>query len=224
MDSHAPGAVGLMKTLIKVAIALVAVGVFTVLIVRSARSTRAEPINIDRRDLTGWSLTLTPDDRQLGALLSITPPEEFLPPLSRELFARIGESLHYPPGAMPVVLRSEFERSMAGTLTPEPLLTAAREAGLEGATFQPRCMARRRLSEPGRVRAVYFLLFDFPLFTQFRDQVAQQLRAAGRDASLFDPAALSPIVIAADLEGSFSGWLPLQADPEVDCFAPILVE
>jgi hypothetical protein len=213
-----------MKTLLKVAIGLVALGVFVVLIVRTAQSTRAEPITIERQDLMGWRLALTPDDGQLGSLLSITPPGEFLPPLSRELFARIGESLHYPPGAMPVVLRSEFERSMAGTLTPEGLLAAAREAGLEGAMFQPRCMARRRISEPGRVRTVYFLLFDFPEFRRFRDQVGQQLRAAARDASLFDPAALSPVVIAADLEGNFSGWLPLQADPEADCFAPILVE
>lgn len=213
-----------MKILLKVAIALVAVGVFGVLIVRSARSTRAEPFTIEREDLTGWTLTLTPDADQLGSFLSITAGAELMPPLSRELFARMGESLHYPPAAMPVVLRSEFERAMAGALTPEALLTAAREAGLESAMFQPRCMARRRISEPGGVRGVYFLLFDLPVFTQFREQVAQRLRAAGRDASLFDPAALSPVVIAADLDGSFSRWLPLRADPEVDCFAPVAVE
>jgi len=67
-------------------------------------------------------------------------------------------------------------------------------------------------------------VFDLPPFTQFRAQVAQRLQAAGRDASLFDPAALSPVVIAADLDGSFSRWLPLRADPEVDCFAPVAVE
>jgi hypothetical protein len=105
----------------------------------------------------------------------------------------------------------------------EALLAAAREAGLESAMFQPRCMARRRISEPGRVQGVYFLLFDLPLFAHFREQVAERLRAAGRDVSLFDPAALSPVVIAADLDGSFSRWLPLRADPEVDCFAPVVV-
>ena len=213
-----------MKILLKVALALVVVAVFAMLIVRSARSTLAEPFTIERQKLTGWVLTLTSDADQLGSLLSITATAEFLPPLSRELFARMGESLHYPPAAMPVVLRSEFERAMAGALTPEALLTAAHEAGLESAMFQPRCMARRRISEPGRTRDVYFLLFDFPLFTRFREQVAQRLRAAGRDASLFDPAALSPVVIAADLDGSFSRWLPLRADPEVDCFAPVAVE
>jgi hypothetical protein len=50
------------------------------------------------------------------------------------------------------------------------------------------------------------------------------LRAAGRDASLFDPSALSPVVMAADLDGSFAGWLPLRADPEADCFAPVVLK
>jgi hypothetical protein len=212
-----------MKTVLKVTMALAAVGVFAVLFVRSLQSSRAEPFTIARQDLTGWTLTLSSDVDQLDSLLSITPKASLTPPLSRELFARVGESLHYPPAAMPIVLRSEFQRAMAGALTPEVLLTAARDAGLESAVFQPRCMAGRRVSAPGSVRGVYFLLFDLPLFTQFREQVAQRLRAAGRDPSLFDPAALSPVLIAADLDGTFSRWLPLRADPAVDCFAPVVV-
>ena len=187
------GTAPVMKTLLKVMIALVAVAVLAVLFVRSARSTRAQPFTIARQHLAGWTLTLAPDADPLGSSLSITPKAELMPPLARDLFARMGESLHYPPPAMPVVLRSEFQRAIAGVLTPEALLDAAREAGLESATFQPRCMARRRISAPGVVRGVYFLLFDLPQFTQFREQVAQRLRAAGRDASLFDPAALSPV-------------------------------
>ena len=213
-----------MKTLLKVLIALAAVAVLAVLLVRSAQSTGAQAFTIPPQHLTGWTLTLAPDADPLGAALSITPKAELMRPLANDLFARMAESLHYPPPAMPVVLRSEFERAIAGVLTPEALLDAAREAGLESATFQPRCMARKRTSAPGVVRGVYFLLFDLPQFTQFREQVAQQLRAAGRDVSLFDPAALSPVVIAADLDGSFSGWLPLRADPDVDCFATVVVE
>ena len=60
----------LMKTLLKVMIALVAVGVLAVLFVRSARSTRAEPFTIARQHLTGWTLTLAPDADPLGSLLS----------------------------------------------------------------------------------------------------------------------------------------------------------
>jgi hypothetical protein len=35
---------------------------------------------------------------------------------------------------------------------------------------------------------------------------------------------LSPVLIAADLDGTFSRWLPLRADPAVDCFAPLVVQ
>src|SRR4029453_16033006 len=120
---------------------------------------------------------------------------ELMPPLARDLFARMGETLHYPPPAMPVVLRSEFQRAIAGVLAPEALLDAAREAGLESATFQPRCMALRRISAPGVLRGVYFLLFDLPQFTQFREQVAQRLRAPGGAPPFFHPGACSPVVV-----------------------------
>jgi len=213
-----------MKTLLKAIVALVALSVLAVLFVRSARSSRAEPFTITRQDLTGWTLTLAPEADPLDSLLSITPNASLMPPLASELFARMGESLNYPPPAIPVVLRSEFEHAMAGAITPEALLDGARAIGLESAMFEPRCMARRRISSPGVVRGVYFIVFDVPLFIQFREQVAQQLRAAGRDSSLFDPAALSPVMIAADLDGSASSWLPLRVDPEADCFAPMVVE
>jgi hypothetical protein len=214
----------LMKTLLKVAVALAALAVLAVLFVLSARSMDAQPFTVDRPDLSGWTLTLAPADDPLGSLLSLTPTVGLMRPLTRDLFARMGESLHYPPAAMPVVLRSEFERAMAGVVTPDGLLDAARAAGLESAAFHPRCMARRRISAPGIVRGVYFLLFDLPQFVSFREQVAQQLRAAGRADSPFDPASLSPVVIAADLDGSAGRWLPLRADPDVDCFAPVVVE
>jgi hypothetical protein len=213
-----------VKTLLKVMLALLAVAVLAVLVVRSARSTGAQPFTIPQEHLSGWTLTLAPEADPLGATLSLTPQVELTPPLARELFARMGETLHYPPPAMPVVLRSEFQRAMAGVLTPEALLAAAREAGLESATFQPRCMARQRISAPGIVRGVYFLLFDLPQFTQFREQLTERLRAAGGDVSLFDPTAMSPVLMTAGLDGNHSGWLPLRADPEVDCFAPVIVQ
>jgi hypothetical protein len=214
----------LMKTLLKVTIALVAVAVLAALFIRSARSTSAQPFTIARPHLAGWTLSLAPEANALDSLLWITPKAELMAPLGRELFARTGQSLHYPSPAMPVVLRSEFQRAIAGVLAPATLLEAARQAGLESASFQPRCMARRRISAPGLLRGVYFLLFDLPQFVQFRQQVRQRLGDAGGDGSLFDPSALSPVVIAAALDGSFSGWMPLRADPEVDCFAPIVVE
>ncbi len=213
-----------MKTLVKIAVAILVLGVVAVLFVRSARSARAEPFTIAREDLSGWTLALAPDAGQGEVLLSLVPNAGLVPPLSSELFARMGESLSYPPAAMPVVLRTEFQQAMVGVLAPEALLTAARNAGLESALVTPRCMARRRISAPGVVRGVYFLVFDEPRFVAFREQIAGLLTMAGRDPSLFDPAALSPVVIAAELDGRIGGWLPLRAEPDVDCFAPVVVE
>lgn len=212
-----------MKTLLKVTFALVAIGVLGWLFVRSARSTSAEPFTVPRAHLGGWTLSLAPAGDPLGALISLTPRPELLPPLSRELFSRMGESLHYPPGAMPLVLRSEFDRAIQGVMTPDALLDLARNAGLESVTFQARCMARRRESSPGVIRGVYFLVFDLPQFAQFREQLAQRIQATGGSSALFDPAALSPVVIAADLDGNTAHWMPLRV-VETDCFAPITVE
>jgi hypothetical protein len=213
-----------MKILLKVIVGLLALAALGFVLVRSIRSTGAQPFLMEPQHLSGWTLTVSPDADPLGAVLSITPPMELMPPLTRALFARMGETLYYPPPAIPLVLRGEFQRAMAGVLTPAGLLDAARETGLESATFQPRCMAHRRISSPGGVRGVYFLLFDQPEFTRFRALVAQRLQAAGGDTSLFDPAALSPVLLTADLEGRFSSWLPLRADPDADCFAPVVVE
>ena len=214
----------LVKILLKILIALVAVAVLAVLFVRSARSAGSQPFTVARQDLSDWRLTLAPADDPLGSLLSITPKVELMRPVARDLFARMGETLHYPPAAMPVVLRGEFDRAMAGVLTPEGVLDAARASGIESATFQPRCMARQRVSAPGVVRGVYFLLFDLPQLTRFREQLAQQVRAAGGDVSSFDPAALSPVLLAATLDGNHRSWLPLRSDPDADCFAPVVVE
>jgi hypothetical protein len=211
-----------MKILLRIVVAVVAIGVLGFLFVRSARSTGAEPFAIPRAHLTGWTLALSPANEPLGALLSLTPRPELLPPLSRELFARMGESLHYPVGGMPLVLRSEFDL-VRGVIAPEAILDLAKNAGLESAPIQPRCMARRRESSPGVLRGVYFLVFDLPQFTEFRQQLAQRVQSAGGSASLFDPAALSPVVIAAALDGEMAHWMPLRVT-EADCFAPITVE
>src|SRR5215203_1027103 len=192
------------------------------LFVRSVRSTSAQPFSIDRANLGGWTLALAPADDPLGALLTLTPNTALMPPLSRELFARMGESLHYPPAAMPVVLRGEFDSAIAGTTTPDALLDLAQQAGLENATIQPQCMARRRDSAPGVVRGIYFLVFDVPQFGQFREQVAARIGGGGAN-SLFDPAALSPVVVAASLDGDTARWLPLRVT-ESDCFAPVVIE
>jgi hypothetical protein len=211
--------------LIKVAVGLVALGGLGVLFVRSARNVQAEPYEVARGRLAKWTLAIEPGSSASGILLALRPQAELASALFSQVFTRSGESLSGPvPAAMPLVLQSEFDRAIAGTLTPDALLAAARAAGLEPATFQLRCMAQRRVSQPGLTRQVFFLRFDWPAFDEFRRDVARRLRDAGGHASAFEPAALSPVLIIAATDASFSTWLPLNADPAVDdCLAPIAV-
>ncbi len=211
--------------LIKTAVAVVALGVLGVLFVRSARSVRAEPYEVARDRLARWTLAIEPAPNATGVLLSLQPQRELASALFNQVFARSGESLNSPtPAAMPLVLQSEVDSRAPGTLAPEALLAAARAAGLESATFEPRCMAQRRVSQPGVTRQVYFVLFEWPAFDEFRRQLSRQLRDAGGKASAFDAAALSPVLIVAASDAAFSRWLPLRADADEDCFAPIAVK
>jgi hypothetical protein len=212
------------SALIKVAVGLVALGVVGVLFVRSARSVRAEPFKVSRDHLSGWTLEIDPESSESGVLLALRPPRALAASLFNEVFARTGESLSGPvPPAMPLVLQREVDPRTAGILRPEALLELARSAGLESAPLEPRCMAHRRVSAPGITRQLYFVLFELPAFDTFRRQVAQRLRDGG-STSTFDPAAQSPVLIVAATDAAFSSWLPVRADAEKECFAPISVE
>lgn len=211
--------------LVKILIWLAALAVLATLFLRSAQSAREAPFTVDRGALTPWTLVVEDGRDSLGSWLSLRPPPDLAGPLGRQIFARGGESVNYPnPPAVPLILRSEFDRAFAGTLTAEDVLTIARTARLESAPLEPRCMARRRTSVPGATRGIYFLLFESPAFDQFRLQVSDALQRAGGNGALFDPAALSPVLIVAGLDGNFDRWLPLRADADVDCLAPIEVD
>jgi hypothetical protein len=129
------------------------------------------------------------------------------------------ESLSAPsaPG-IPLLLDGEL-RAFAGRLTADELLAAAQSAGLASAPIAPRCLGYRRLSERRGVQQLYFLLFDAPAVSRFREQLAARLPAGAN----FDPGALSPVLLIAVAQSSFSRWLPLRADPRTDCLAPIVI-
>jgi hypothetical protein len=211
------------RLLLKIVIALVALGGLGWLFVRSAQNVRSEPYEIARGRLAGWTLAIDASPNASGVLLGLQPDKETAATLFSQVFSRTGESLSGPvPAAMPLVLQSEFDRGRAGTLAPGPLLASARAAGLESSAFEPRCMAHRRVSEPGITRQVYFIRFDWPAFAGFRTQVAQAMRAAGGTG--LDPAALSPLMIVAATDGAFSRWLPLTAETADDCLAPMAIK
>lgn len=207
---------------IKVAAGLVVLGALGVLFVRSAQNVTSEPYEVRRDRLTGWTLELNASPAASGAVLALRPQRELEAALFSQVFTRSGESMSGPaPAEMPLVLQSEFERAVAGTLTPEALLAVARVTGLEASAIQPRCMAHRRVSEPGINRQVFFLRFDLPAFAEFRRHVAQQVRGTSGHAAAFDPDGLSPIMIVAASDGAFSRWLPLRPEAVDDCLAPI---
>lgn len=209
-----------MKNAVKVAVGLAVIAIVAVLFIRSVRSTRAEPFVVPRASLTGWTLVTQPSDDPLRAWLAMSPSTQVAASLGREIFARGGESVNYPtPALVPLLLQSEFDRAFAGEVAPEAILSLAREAGLESMVWQPRCMGYRRRSEPGLTRGLYFLLFEATTFDRFRQQLAGLLQGSARN--MFDPVALSPVLIVAGLDGDFGRWMPLRADQEVDCLAPV---
>lgn len=211
------------RVLIKTVIIVAVLGVAGYLFVRSANDVRSEPYELARARLSGWTLASDPSPNSSGVLLGLQPDKQTAAMLFSQVFTRTGESLSGPvPAWVPLVLQSEFDRAKAGTLTPEALLASARAAGLETSALVPRCMAHRRISGPGVLRQVYFVRFDWPAFTGFRHQAAEQMRAAG--GAGFDPAALTPLLIVAATDAAFGRWLPLTAESADDCLAPMVLK
>ncbi len=208
------------RGLIKLAVGLAALGVLGVLFVRSAQSTRAEPYSIPSGRLSHWTLAVDDAPASSRTLISLRPPAELMPTLFNQVFARSGETMSSPvPAALPLVLQSDIDPP--GAISPEALQALARDAGLEAATIRPRCMAHRRVSEPGLTRQVYFLRLEVPGFEEFRRQLTQKLASAG--ARPMSPAALTPVMIVGATDASFSRWLPLTPEADDDCIAPVAV-
>lgn len=196
--------------LVKIAVGLGVVAVFGFLFIRSLHDARTAAYTAERKHLRSWTLVLEPASRPNEPLLALRPPPELAAALFRQVFARAMESLNAPIApAVPVVLRGEFDRVLGGRLTQEALAAAARDWELETAAITPRCIVHRRVSEPGVTRQVFFVLFDAPSISRFRQQLG------------LDPAALSPVLFIAGAGTDFSSWLPQHVNAEADCLAPI---
>jgi hypothetical protein len=202
------------KLLIKLVVAIAAIGGLGFLLTWSARTTGAIPYTIERESLRNWTLALNRPSGPNEPVLVLQPSADLSSGLFNQIFKRAMESMSIPksPG-IPLVLQSELD--LGGRVSVETLVAAAREAGLDSTPLQPRCVGRRRVSEPGSTRQLYFVLFDAPAFSRFRDRLATML------GSSFDPAAQSPVLMVAVAESNLSHWLPLRADPQKDCVAPI---
>ncbi|MBA3884939.1 MAG: hypothetical protein H0X67_04295 [Acidobacteria bacterium] len=206
------------SALLKIVIALVVVAVLGYLFIHSLETTRSEPYLVERAHLGKWTLVLEPAQDPNAPLLSVRTSIELVASLFRQLFHRAMESMNTPPStSVPIVLLGEFERGLAGRMTPDDLLTLALEAGLESASHEPRCLAHLRISEPGLTRQAYFAVMDSPAIVSFREQLA-----AGAAGS-FDAGALTPIMFVGASDPAFHRWLPIQAE-EGNCLSPIEVK
>jgi hypothetical protein len=200
---------------LRVAIALVAIAVFGYLFMYSLETTRSEPYTAARAHLGKWTLVLEPAAGPNAPLLSARTGPELVARLFHQLFERANESMSSPAtSSIPIVLHLEFNRGLAARMTPVALLAAARAAGLESATHEPRCMAYRRFSEPGMTRQIYFAVVESPAIVAFRQQLARTADGA------LDAAALTPVMFVGASDAVFDRWLPIRAE-EADCVAPI---
>jgi hypothetical protein len=205
------------RVLVRVAIALAAIAVLGYLFIHSLETTRSEPYTVERAQLGKWTLVLEPAEEPNAPLLSARTVHELVASLFRQLFNRAMESMDTPAtSSIPIVLHGEFDRALAGRMTPGELLAAARKAGLESAPHEPRCLAHRRISEPGATRQTYFAIVESPSIAGFREQLART-GAAG-----FDAAALTPVMFVGASDPAFHRWLPIRA-ADADCVAPIQI-
>lgn len=199
--------------LVKLVVGVGALALFGFLFARSLDTTRAEPYTVERRHLSGWVLVTEAASGPNEPLLSLRPPPELASGVFRQVFARTMESLRAPAvAAIPLVLRGEFDRVVSDRLTIDGLISAARTAGLESANLAPRCLGHRRVSEPGGTKQVYFLVFDAPAVSRFRQELG------------LDAAALSPVLFVAGAGPDFSSWLPLRVDASTECIAPVEIK
>jgi hypothetical protein len=130
------------------------------------------------------------------------------------------ESQSVPPApGIPLVLRAEFERAFATRCTPAALLEAARAAGMR-VDADRAALPRHAAREPPGPDAPAALR---PLRLAGRRTPRRGLAALpdAEPGSSFDPAALSPVLFVAASDADFGAWLPLSADPEADCVAPV---
>jgi hypothetical protein len=202
---------------LKLLIGLAAVAALGYLFVRSLETTHAEPYLVERAHMRTWTLVLEPVEGHTSPLLSLRTSGELAASLFRQLFRRTMESMSGSVhSSVPIVLNGEFARALSARMTPDALLASARQAGLEAAVHEPRCLAHLRTSEPGSTRQAYIVLVTSPSIVGFREQLARTAPDG------FEAAALAPIMFVGASDPEFHRWLPFRAG-DADCVSPVQI-
>jgi hypothetical protein len=198
-----------LKALVAVAVAAL-VGV---LIVWTARDSRAEPYEIAAGQLSNWALAV--DTAGVNdTLVSLQPAPELTMNLFRQLFSRQMESM---ASATELGVALALDHEMPAGVTADEVMALAREVGLDRATIVPKCVGYRRVAQRGATRQLYFLWVDLPGFDRFRQALS------ARTGGHVDAAGLSPVLMMA-AEGGFGGWHPVLVDEVRDCVAPAIAK
>jgi len=210
------------KAVLRLFIVLIAIGGFAYLFLRSATGSRAEPYAFAKSDLAGWTLDVLPAATGNEPVIVLRPPRDLGQRLFNQVFKRAMESLATPAEAgLPLLLRSEYDQAFATRSTLDALHTVARDSGLATPELEPKCLAYRRISEPGSLRQLYVASFEVSGFTRFRQALAAILDGAPQAG--YDPSAISPVLLVATTDPEPGRWLPLRLTAD-DCVAPIVVQ
>ena len=208
-------------TLVKIGIGAAAIVVLPWLFLKTARDTIAAPYAVDDATLTGWRLVLTDPGQPGIAVLGLQPPPSLTPGLFDQVFKRTMESM-ISPGAdiLPILLHDEFQSGLRAVLTPDELLQAARDAGLEAARLEPVCMGVKREPFVGRSRQIYFVLFEAPAVAAFRQQLGRVAAERG-GPGVFEATPFDLVLPVGGSDVRFGSWFPMTVDRDAHCQAPV---
>ena len=199
--------------------------VLAVLFMRTLQETVSSPYRLQAGHLAGWELVLDPPWGPGGPLLALAAPRELPMGLFQQVFERTMESMNPPAAyAVSVILRSEYDDSLAGAFTPATLLEAARDSGLEDAVVRPRCLAVQQGLAGGPSDRAFFALFDVPALGAFREELGRLADERGGGPAAFDPDAVAPAVYLAATGSGFRGWPVAGGAAEQHCVAPVEVD
>ena len=210
------------RLLSKILIGLFAASLLFMLFLKTLRETESTPYVMPRTHVTGWTVRVDPSEGPEGPLLALTPPRELTMNLFQQVFERTMESMNAPAAyGITLVLRSEFDRTLAEFFNTDELATLAKRSNLETALFKPKCLAVRQGVTQNEPRRIFFVLFEIPEFQKFREVVRRLLIKRGGDDSTFDEVRLTPVLYLAATDGGFQRWPPPVVAPDEECVAPV---
>lgn len=206
----------------KIVIGVIAVGLLFALFLWTLQETVSTPYDVAGRLLTGWQVVAESGGGPEAPMLSLVPPRELTMSLFQQVFERTMESMNAPPAyGITLILRREFDQTMAGLLEPDELVQLARDAGLEEAVLDPLCFAVRTGSTNREPRRTFYVTFELPALERFRTRVAEQLERRGGEPTSFRPEAVAPVLYLAATDGGFRDVPPVAAPPDDECSAPV---